>query len=44
MTTDEPLDLTMGVSLYPDDGDTPDDLLAAADRDLYAQRGIQVAD
>jgi diguanylate cyclase (GGDEF)-like protein len=40
----EPLDLTMGVSLYPEDGEKPDDLLAAADRHLYAQRGIQVAD
>jgi diguanylate cyclase (GGDEF)-like protein len=39
-----PLDLTMGVALYPDDGDNPDDLLAAADRQLYAQRGIRVVD
>jgi diguanylate cyclase (GGDEF)-like protein len=39
-----PLDLTMGLSLYPEHGDNPDELLAAADRDLYAQRGIQVAD
>jgi diguanylate cyclase (GGDEF)-like protein len=36
------LDLTMGVALFPRDGDSPDLLLTAADRDLYAQRGIAV--
>ena len=36
------LDFTMGVALFPRDGDTPEDLLTAADRDLYAQRGISV--
>jgi diguanylate cyclase (GGDEF)-like protein len=39
-----PLDLTLGVSLFPEHGDNPEDLLAAADRHLYAQRGIRVAD
>jgi diguanylate cyclase (GGDEF)-like protein len=39
---DQPLDLTLGVALFPRDGDTAQDLLAAADRDLYAQRGISV--
>jgi diguanylate cyclase (GGDEF)-like protein len=38
----EELELTMGVALFPDDGDSPDLLLTAADRDLYAQRGIAV--
>jgi diguanylate cyclase (GGDEF)-like protein len=40
---DERLDLTMGVSLFPQDGDTANELMAAADRALYAQRGINVA-
>jgi GGDEF domain-containing protein len=38
----EGLDLTMGIAVYPRDGDTPELLLTAADHDLYAQRGIRV--
>jgi diguanylate cyclase (GGDEF)-like protein len=41
-TGDIPLDLTMGVAVFPEDGDTAADLLTSADRNLYAQRGISV--
>ena len=33
-------DLTIGTASYPEDGETVNDLLAAADRRLYRQRGI----
>jgi len=36
------LDLTMGISVFPDDGDTVDELLRVADQRLYAARGITV--
>lgn len=36
----EPWDLTIGTASYPADGTTVDELLAAADRRLYEQRGI----
>jgi diguanylate cyclase (GGDEF)-like protein len=39
-----PLDLTMGIAVFPRDGETPADLLTAADRRLYAQRGITVGE
>jgi diguanylate cyclase (GGDEF)-like protein len=35
-----PWDLTIGIAAFPEDGDTFDDLLEAADRRLYEQRGI----
>ncbi len=35
-----PWDLTIGTATYPDDGETVTDLLGAADRRLYEQRGI----
>ncbi len=35
-----PWDLTIGVAAFPDDGQTVEELLAAADRRLYEQRGI----
>jgi diguanylate cyclase (GGDEF)-like protein len=35
-----PWGLTIGVAAFPEDGKTLDDLLQAADRRLYAQRGI----
>jgi diguanylate cyclase (GGDEF)-like protein len=35
-------DLTVGTSVYPDDGQTIADLLGAADRRLYLQRGISL--
>jgi diguanylate cyclase (GGDEF)-like protein len=35
-----PWDLTIGTAVYPDDGNDIDELLRAADRRLYAQRGI----
>jgi diguanylate cyclase (GGDEF)-like protein len=38
-----PWDVTIGTSTFPEDGDTLEDLLAAADRRLYEQRGIQLA-
>ena len=33
-------DLTIGTAAYPEDGETVNDLLGAADRRLYEQRGI----
>lgn len=38
----EPWDLTIGTASYPADGTTVDELLAAADRRLYEQRGIAI--
>ena len=38
----EPWDLTIGTAAYPADGQTVEDLLAAADRRLYEQRGIEL--
>lgn len=35
-----PWDVTIGVATFPEDGDTFDQLLHAADRRLYEQRGI----
>ena len=35
-------DLTVGVALFPEDGDDVDELLEAADRRLYLQRGIEI--
>jgi diguanylate cyclase (GGDEF)-like protein len=35
-----PWDLTIGTAAFPDDGDTFEDLIDAADRRLYEQRGI----
>jgi diguanylate cyclase (GGDEF)-like protein len=35
-------DVTIGTATFPEDGDTLEDLLQAADRRLYQQRGIQV--
>lgn len=35
-------DLTVGVALFPEDGEDVDDLLEAADRRLYQQRGIEI--
>jgi two-component system cell cycle response regulator len=37
-----PWSLTVGWAVYPEDGDTPEALLAAADRRLYARRGIEL--
>ncbi len=37
-----PLDLTIGTAAFPEDGETFDELLAAADRRLYEQRGISL--
>lgn len=34
--------LTVGVAVFPEDGDSTDELLAAADRRLYAKRGIEI--
>jgi diguanylate cyclase (GGDEF)-like protein len=39
-----PWGLTVGTAAFPEDGDTFDDLVAAADRRLYEQRGIALAD
>lgn len=36
-------DVTIGTSSFPEDGDTFEQLLAAADRRLYQQRGIDLA-
>ncbi|MGK7294523.1 MAG: diguanylate cyclase domain-containing protein [Candidatus Wenzhouxiangella sp. M2_3B_020] len=33
-----PLDASIGVAVYPDDGRLPDDLLRAADREMYAAK------
>jgi diguanylate cyclase (GGDEF)-like protein len=35
-------DVTIGTAVFPDDGDTFEELLAAADRRLYEQRGISL--
>ncbi len=35
-------DVTIGTASFPDDGDTLDDLIAAADRRMYEQRGIEL--
>jgi diguanylate cyclase (GGDEF)-like protein len=35
-----PWDLTIGTAAFPDDGETFEDLIEAADRRLYEQRGI----
>jgi diguanylate cyclase (GGDEF)-like protein len=35
-------DLTIGTAAYPSDGETVEQLLAAADRHLYEQRGIEL--
>lgn len=37
-------DLTVGISIYPTDGRTIPELLAAADRRLYLQRGIHLGE
>lgn len=39
---DHDWDLTIGVAVYPRDGHSVDTLLAAADRRLYMQRGIEL--
>jgi diguanylate cyclase (GGDEF)-like protein len=36
-------DLTIGTAVYPDDGESVNELLAAADRRLYEQRGIALS-
>jgi diguanylate cyclase (GGDEF)-like protein len=35
-------DVTIGTASFPHDGDTLDDLIAAADRRMYEQRGIEL--
>ena len=35
-------DVTIGTATFPEDGETLEDLLQAADRRLYRQRGIEV--
>jgi diguanylate cyclase (GGDEF)-like protein len=37
-----PWDVTIGTATFPDDAETLDGLLAAADRRLYEQRGIEL--
>ena len=37
--TEYPWNLTVGIAAYPEDGESFETLLAAADRRLYAQRG-----
>jgi diguanylate cyclase (GGDEF)-like protein len=37
-----PWDVTIGTATFPEDGDTFEQLLAAADRRLYEQRGIRL--
>jgi diguanylate cyclase (GGDEF)-like protein len=39
---DHDWDLTIGMAVYPRDGHSVEDLLAAADRRLYMQRGIEL--
>jgi diguanylate cyclase (GGDEF)-like protein len=36
-------DVTIGTAAFPEDGDTVEELLEAADRRLYGQRGIELA-
>lgn len=36
-------DLTVGVAIFPEDGETGEELLAAADRRLYLRRGIALS-
>jgi diguanylate cyclase (GGDEF)-like protein len=38
-----PWDVTVGTAAFPEDGETFEELLAAADRRLYQQRGIDLA-
>lgn len=40
--SDVPWDLTVGTASYPEDGESFETLLCAADRRLYAQRGIRL--
>jgi diguanylate cyclase (GGDEF)-like protein len=40
--SDVPWDITVGTASYPEDGESFDALLSAADRRLYAQRGVQL--
>jgi diguanylate cyclase (GGDEF)-like protein len=35
-------DITVGIAIFPEDGQTVEDLFEAADRRLYRQRGIQI--
>src|SRR2546430_8747900 len=42
MALQTPWDLTIGTAAYPDDGERFDELLQAADRRLYEQRGIEL--
>jgi diguanylate cyclase (GGDEF)-like protein len=35
-------DVTIGTASFPEDGDTLDELVAAADRRMYEQRGIEL--
>jgi diguanylate cyclase (GGDEF)-like protein len=37
-----PWDVTIGTASFPEDGDTLDELLEAADRRMYEQRGIEL--
>jgi GGDEF domain-containing protein len=37
-----PWDLTVGTASFPEDGDSLEELLRAADLRLYEQRGIQL--
>lgn len=37
-------DLTMGIAIFPSDGESIDDLMATADWRLYMQRGIRLRD
>ncbi|MBC7340380.1 MAG: diguanylate cyclase [Firmicutes bacterium] len=34
--------MSWGVGAYPEDGDTPEDLLGAADTRMYRQKGIEL--
>ena len=40
---DVPWDLTIGTAAFPEDGSDVDELLRAADRRLYEQRGITLS-
>jgi GGDEF domain-containing protein len=35
-------DVTIGTASFPGDGETLDELIAAADRRMYEQRGIEL--